>query len=247
MKQLIAIVLVVVGVIGAAVMFGKDKAAVGNASNYIYGKTDSTVKIVEFGDFECPACGAFFPIISEVKETYKDRISFQFRHFPLVQSHQNALAAHRAAEAAGKQGKFWEMHDKLYINQETWNGPSQTDPVGVNIEAATKQFESFATELSLNLDQFRTDVAAEETLAIINKDTEDGKSQYQVSGTPTIIFNGKKVDDLSTINTVEKFSAVIDEALKEAANTAGSVEIQTDPETPTETPEATKPETVDGQ
>ncbi len=118
MKQVIIAVLAVVAIIGGAVFLGKEEEATGQVSNYIYGKADSSVKIIEFGDFECPACGFFYPIVKEVKEKYKDQISFQFRHFPLVQSHRNALASHRAAEAAGKQGKFYEMHDLLYGNQE---------------------------------------------------------------------------------------------------------------------------------
>lgn len=213
MKQVIIAVLAVVVIIGGAVFLGKDEEATGQVSNYVYGKSDSTVKVIEFGDFECPACGFFFPIVKEVKEKYKDQISFQFRHFPLVQSHRNALASHRAAEAAGKQGKFYEMHDLLYENQEDWNGPSSRDAVGIPTENAIKIFEGYAEQLGLDMVKFRADVADSSTSGTINADTAEGKSQYQITGTPTFIINGKKIEDTATIDTVEEFSKLIDEAL----------------------------------
>lgn len=217
MKQVIIAILVVVGIIGGAVIFGKDKEVVGTTSSHIYGKTDSSVVIQEFADFECPACAFFFPIAQEVKEKYKDQVAFQFKHFPLVQTHRNALAAHRAGEAAGKQDKFWEMHDLLYTNQEVWNGPSQSDPVGIPTEQAIQIFEQYATTLGLDIEKYKLDVSAPETLATINADTAEGKSKYSVSGTPTFIINGKVITDSSTIDTVEEFSALIDEALGQSS------------------------------
>ena len=231
MKQVIIAVLVVVGIIGGAVIFGKDKEIVGSTSSLIYGKADSSVVIEEFADFECPACTFFFPIAQEVKEKYKDQIAFQFRHFPLVQTHRNALAAHRASQAAAKQGKFWEMHDLLYVNQEIWNGPSQTDPVGIPTEQAIQIFEQYATNLGLDMTKFQTDVGAPETLATINADTAEGKSKYSVSGTPTFIINGKVITDTSTIDSVEEFSALIDEALGQ--NSTTDVDESKDTETTT--------------
>ena len=228
MKQVIIAILVVVGIIGAAVVFGKDEAVVGSTSSHIYGKADSAVVIQEYADFECPACAFFFPIAQEVKEKYKDQIAFQFMHFPLVQTHRNALAAHRAGEAAGKQGKFWEMHDLLYINQEIWNGPSKVDPTGIPTEQAIQIFEQYATNLGLDMIKFKADVGAPETLATINADTAKGKSDYSVSGTPRFVINGKPITDTNTINTVEKFSAIIDSAL--AQNTTPEVDQSKDTE-----------------
>lgn len=224
MKQVIIAVLAVVAIIGGAVFLGKEEEATGQVSNYIYGKADSSVKVIEFGDFECPACGFFYPIVKEVKEKYKDQISFQFRHFPLVQSHRNALASHRAAEAAGKQGKFYEMHDLLYGNQEDWNGPSSRDPVGIPTENAIKIFEGYAEQLGLDMTKFRADVQDSTTSGTINADTAEGKSQYEIAGTPTFIINGKKIEDTATIDTVEEFSKLIDEAL--------GITGETTPETP---------------
>lgn len=214
MKQVIVAVLLIGAIIGGAVVFGKSENEVGGApSNHIFGKTDSTVTIVEYADFECPACAGYFPLVKEIKEKYKDQISFQFRHFPLVQSHQNALAAHRAAEAAGKQGKFFEMHDILFERIEDWNGPSGQDPVGVPTDQAIKLFEGYAEFLGLDIERFRTDVNDSSTIGTINADIAGGKSEFRVSGTPTFVFNGNVVEDLSTIDTIEEFSALIDEAL----------------------------------
>ena len=231
MKQVIIAILVVVGIIGGAVIFGKDKEIVGSTSSLIYGKADSTVVVQEFADFECPACKFFFPIAQEVKEKYKDQIAFQFRHFPLVQTHRNALAAHRAGEAAAKQGKFWEMHDLLYVNQETWNGPSQVDPVGIPTEQAIQIFEQYAQNLGLDMTKFKADVVTPETLATINADTAEGKSKYSATGTPTFVLNGKVITDTSTIDTVEEFSALIDEALGQSST--AEVEESKDTETTT--------------
>lgn len=231
MKQVIIAVLVVVGIIGGAVIFGKDDEVVGATSSHIYGKADSSVLVQEIADFECPACAFYFPIFEEVKEKYKDQAGFQFMHFPLVQSHRNALAAHRAGEAAGKQDKFWEMYDLLFTNQEVWNGPSQTDPVGIPTEQAIQIFEQYATNLGLDVAKFKTDVSAPETLATINADTAEAKSKFSVTGTPTFVINGKVITDTSTIDTVEEFSALIEEAL--GINQGAEVDQSKDTETTT--------------
>ncbi len=233
MKQVFIAVLAVVAIIGGAIVFGKDKDANGTLSNHVYGKTDSTVSLVEYGDFECPACSAFYPIVEQVKEKYKDKIVFQFKHLPLVNSHRNALASHRAAEAAGKQGKFWEMYSKLYENQEDWNGPSQSDPVGITTERAIAIFEDYAREIGLNVDQYKSDVIAGSTVDTINADTAEAKNTYNVTGTPSFILNGKKIEDISTLLSIEGFSQLIDEALgvQTPANTGAEAE-----QTPTTEP-----------
>lgn len=214
MKQVIIAIIVVAAIIGGAVVLGKDKAIEGNPSNHVYGKADATVRLIEYGDFECPACKAFFPIVEQVKEKYKDKIAFQFANFPLAQIHQNAVAAHRAAEAASNQGKFWEMYEILYTRQEDWNGPSQADPVGATTAQAITKFEGYASELGLNLDQFRADVNNSNTVGTINADTAAAKAAGG-TGTPTFVLNGKRIDDTSSIDTVDEFSTLIDQALGE--------------------------------
>jgi protein-disulfide isomerase len=181
-----------------------DTGTVGTVTNHSTGKLDSKVEVLEYADFQCPACGQFFPLVNAVKEQYKDRVKFTYRHFPLDSIHQNARAAARAAEAASQQGKFWEMHDLLYQNQQAWE--STSDPLTV--------FTGYASQLALDTEAFKAYYVSESANASINADLKEGQSKG-VNGTPTFFIAGVKVenDDLSTL---EKFSAEIDKALKNA-------------------------------
>lgn len=203
-NRFLLILAAIIVVLGGIFFFTReDESATNTAatpSNHVYGKADSTVTLVEYGDFECPACAAYFPIVQQVKANYEDKIAFQFRHFPLVQIHPNAMIAARAAEAAGKQDKFWEMHDLLYQQQSTW----------AKSQNASAIFEDYATQLGLNVDQFKADVAAQATLDTINADVREGQAAG-VSATPTFVLNGKKLEGLQP--TYESISKAIDEAL----------------------------------
>ncbi len=174
-------------------------------SQNIYGKKDSPVSLVEFGDFQCPACLGYFPIVQQIKAQYGDRISIQFRHYPLSEIHQNAVISARASEAAAMQGKFWEMHDKLYENQNAW-GTSQTP---------NTFFESYAQEIGLDVEKFKTDIKSTATNDIVQADRAEARKQGH-SSTPTFVLNGKTIENPP--RTIEEFGALIEEALK-AANT----------------------------
>ncbi len=215
MKQIILIVLAVVAIIGGAVILGKDNSASGEPSNNYYGQEQGIITVTEYGDFECPACGQYAPIVTQVKEQFKDQIRFEYRHFPLINIHGNAQAAHRAAEAAAKQGKFWEMHDLLYQRQNNWNS-------AVGVTNPSQIFEEYAEELGLNMEQYRTDVADSTTLATINADIQLGKDN-DVSSTPTFIVAGVKVDN-SEISTPEAFAKIIEEAIKSSSDQTDSTE-----------------------
>jgi protein-disulfide isomerase len=177
--------------------------AKGGVTNHTYGEGQSGVTIVEYGDFQCPACYQYFPIFAQLKEKYKDQVTFQFRHFPIISAHPNAMAAHRAAEAASRQGKFWEMHDLLYSRQKSWESSNN----------ASKVFEDYATELGLNLEQFRQDAASETAAANIQADFKAGEAGG-VQGTPTFFINGKKIDSPAGL---EAFDQLIQDAIKEKA------------------------------
>ncbi len=174
-----------------------------SASNHVEGAGKKGVTLTEFGDFQCPACKSYYPIVKEVKKFYGDDITFQFRHFPLNQIHPNAYAASRSAEAAGKQGKFFEMHDLLYENQDSW--ASSTNPTPI--------FEGFAKQLGLNVDQFKTDSASEAVGETINADIKIGQG-LGVNSTPTFAINGKKIE---SPKSVDEFKALIDEAIKSSS------------------------------
>lgn len=168
--------------------------------------SDAKVTLIEYGDFQCPGCASYYPIIKQMEETYKDDVRFVFRHFPLRTIHPNAQAAALAAEAASKQGKFWEMHDKLFETQQSW-GQITTNQ--------QKLFESYADELELDIDQFKTDYASSETAARINRDLDSGKL-FGVDSTPSFVLNGKLID---TPSGLEEFSKLLDKAIKNAGGT----------------------------
>jgi len=206
-KEFIAIVVVITGLLVGAFVLTKDKspgsgesAQAGQVSNHKVGAGNKKVTLTEYGDFECPACKAYYPIVKELKTSYGDDITFEFRHFPLTQIHQNAFLGSRAAEAAGKQGKFFEMHDLLYENQDVWSkgqNPSST-------------LETFAKQLGLNVDQFKADLANAETAATINADVKEGQA-LGASSTPTFAINGKKID--KNPQSIEEFTKLIDDEI----------------------------------
>lgn len=214
-KQLFAVIIVITLILVGVFTLTKEKGSesesgksTASASEHVEGAGNKGVTLIEYGDFECPACKAYYPIIKQIKQTYKDDIKFQFRHFPLVQSHPNAMAAHRAAEAAGKQGKFFEMHDLLYENQDSWK--AQT---GTSSSAASTQFETFAQQLGLDMVKYKSDVASESTNNIINADRREGNA-IGANSTPTFVINGKKLEKLP--QTLDEFKKLIDEAIKTA-------------------------------
>jgi protein-disulfide isomerase len=137
------------------------------------------VQLVEFGDYQCPACGAAYPNVKQIMKDFNGRVTLYFRNFPLTQLHPNAMAGAEAAEAAGDQGKYWEMHDKLYENQNTWAGMS--DP--------TDTFVGYAKDLGLDTDKFKKAIQNEQFKSVIDQDEADGNA-LNIQGTPTFYVNG---------------------------------------------------------
>lgn len=178
----------------------------GPISDRVYGKRDAKVVLIEYGDFACPGCANAFPDVSKIKEEYKDNLAFVFRNLPLTSIHPNALAAATAAEAAGQQGKFFEMHDKLYQNQTNWDRISADQRSGV--------FEGYARELSLNIDRYRSDVTSDAVKQKIERDRALAR-KAQADATPTFILNGQKLDETKW-NTFEAFNQTIRNALTRA-------------------------------
>jgi protein-disulfide isomerase len=183
---------------------GKSDNSNGSSSsqgtNYILGAGKKGVTLVEFGDFQCPACGTYYPIIEQVKQKYINDITFQFRHFPLVQIHPNAMVAHRAAEAAGRQDKFWEMYSLLYTRQQNW----------VDSSNPTTIMDDYATELGLNIDKFKSDFSSADVNDAISADIKLAQ-EAGANGTPTLVLDGKKLDTLP--QDLAAFSKLIDEAI----------------------------------
>lgn len=178
----------------------------GNIGDRVFGKVDSSVVLIEYGDFQCPGCSSAFPTIEKVVQKYEKKIGFVFRNFPLTGIHPNARAAAAAAEAAGQQDKFWEMYRLLYENQNSWSN------LGTN--ERTDYFVSLAEQLELNKDTFLTDLSANAVSQKINFDLAVGK-KAGVDATPTFFLNGQKLssEDYQSEEALEK---VITDALKAA-------------------------------
>ncbi len=146
------------------------------------GPKDAPVWLVEFSDFQCPACGQFYPYVKQLTEKYKDSLFFVYRNYPLP-SHKMSLPAARAAEAAANQGKYWEMHDALFIEQ------SQLSDIFISSKAA---------ELGLRMEAFHQDSNSEMIQAVIDQDIALGES-IGINATPTFYLNGIKLQ-LNTVN-----------------------------------------------
>lgn len=176
----------------------------GTLTQHIEGSGTTGVTLVEYGDYQCPYCGQYFPIIKQVQSEFNDRIKFQFRNFPLVGVHQNAFAGARAAEAAAMQNKFWEMHDLLYEAQSQWSSASDSSTA----------FNQYAKQLGLNVTQFQTDYASSKVNDLINADMAEG-NKLQVTGTPTFFLDGKKTQIGGSVAAFEK--VINDEIAKKAS------------------------------
>lgn len=223
MSILAAIIIIFVGIFVAGK--GSDNqsstsSSSGQASNHIIGQGQKGVTLVEYGDYECSICNVFYPAVKQAVQTLSNDIYFQFSNLPLVQLHQNAYSSARAAEAAGLQGKFWEMHDKLYENQ---------DPTGQKGWVASKDpltiYSTFAQEIGINVDQFKQDFASSKVNDTINADLAQFKKTGRPEATPTFFLDGQPIDNANLFDSntqlpsADKLIKVIqDEIAKKSKN-----------------------------
>ncbi len=148
---------------------------------HVRGRADAPVTLVEFGDFQCPPCATLADPINKFEREYASRLRVVFRHLPLA-NHQHAREAALASEAAGLQGRFWEMHDLLYREQSVW---SKAQDVRV-------LFNAYAGMLGLNIDRFRKDMESEQAKARVKSD-EHQAAALGLANTPTIFINDRRV------------------------------------------------------
>ena len=177
------------------------------AADHTKGAANAKVTLIEYGDFQCPACGYFHPIVEQVMARYGDRISFTFRNFPLEQLHKNAMAASQAAEAAGAQGKYWEMYDKLYDTQKAWS----------DLDDATETFAGYAKDLGLDVEKFKSELTSKKYESKVRADYQGGVT-LGVNSTPSFYLNGTKIQ--SNPQSYGGFQALIDSALQAAGTQA---------------------------
>ncbi|HEV2884356.1 MAG TPA: thioredoxin domain-containing protein [Pyrinomonadaceae bacterium] len=146
------------------------------------GEANAPVTLEEYGDFQCPPCGLFHPILKQMESEFGAKLRVVFRQYPLVPAHAHALSAARAAEAAGMQGKFWPMHDLLYENQSIWKDEFDVRTI----------FEGFATKIGLDLEKYRRDLTSQTVEQRIFLDGKRARA-LGVKGTPTVFLNGREV------------------------------------------------------
>jgi len=154
--------------------------------DHIQGPAEAAVTLVEYGDYECPYCGAAYPIIKEVQSRMGERLRFVFRNFPITTSHPHAEQAAESAEAAATQGRFWQMHDLLYENQRRLRAPDLRD---------------YAERLALDVERFDRELAEHAHAARVREDFMSGV-RSGVNGTPTFYINGARHDDSYDVETM---------------------------------------------
>ena len=165
------------------------------ARDHIIGPADASVTLVEYGDYECGFCAAAHPIVKTILAQAGDAVRYVFRHFPMTSMHPHAELAAEAAEAAGKQGKFWSMHDMLYANQQRLDGPALL---------------AYAAALGLDVNRFSNEIVAHTHLPKISEDFMSGV-RSGVNGTPAFYINGLRHDggwDYASLMTALRDAAI---------------------------------------
>lgn len=219
-KRFLAIIGVIIIIFAGILIFSGHKKDTGSGSSngnkptsHIEGPKNAKVTLMEYGDYECPACEGYFTTVQAVQQKYADKIDFQFRNLPLSSIHPNAFAGARAAEAADLQGKFWQMHDTLYTNS-SWNEWSTSSN-------PTPFFQQYAKDLGLNLTKFNKDFSSSEVNGRVNADLAAFAKTGKPQSTPTFFLNGQYVDNTELLGpdqqpSVDAFSKVLDAALAKA-------------------------------
>jgi protein-disulfide isomerase len=176
-------------------------AKTNTAPAHIRGNPDAPVTLEEFGDFQCPPCGKFSEFVEELLKEYNPRLRLVFRNFPLS-GHEHAREAALAAEAAGLQGKFWEMHDTLYREQDTWSKAPNVREL----------FESYAGTIGLDVDHFKKDMDGDKARERVDSDRALADF-LGVKATPTLFINNRPVE--AKDKNPEGVRAAINAALNE--------------------------------
>ena len=177
-------------------------AAPANLQNaHLHGRADAPLLIEEYGDFQCPPCGFFHPILKRIEGEYDTRVRVAFRHYPLRNMHKYADEAARAAEAAAVQGKFWQMHDLLFEKQNEWKDAPAVRPI----------FMNYARTLGLDLGKFTQDIDSEVIRERVMAHEQHGTARG-VSGTPTVFLNGREIP-FQVITNYDSFRAAVEREL----------------------------------
>ncbi len=167
------------------------------AADHVLGSANASVTLVEYSDFQCPACENFYPIVKRLYDESSSTMRLVYRHFPLTQ-HPNAVPAAMASEAASVQGKFWPMFDQLFSNHADWTELSDPTPI----------FIGYATKIGLDVNRFKADLASSTLRDIVNADQDEG-IHLGIDQTPTFFINSKVIVNPQSY---DQFKALIDAA-----------------------------------
>lgn len=200
-KIFIGIIITTIVLIGGAMaLFSKQENAPAltkeeliPTGTFTKGSASASAFLVEFSDFQCPACKGFLPTVESIVNQYGDKLLYAYRYFPLAQ-HPYAMKAAIAAEAANRQGKFWELHELLFADQD---------------KLSDELVQEHAKKIGLNMDQFNSDLKDSSVQAAVDKDQSDG-NRFGVNATPTFYLNGKAL----RLNTPQDLQQAVADALK---------------------------------
>jgi protein-disulfide isomerase len=162
-------------------------------TDFTIGSSSTKVTLIEYADFQCPGCAIMHAIIKKLEADFKDNLRLVYRFFPLTNIHQNSLTSTQAAYAASLQGKFWEMYDMIYENQDSWSNSSDAKSI----------FVDYAKKLNLNLNKFNADIQSDSTKKFITDEQNKGLD-LGINATPTIFMNGKQIQNPTTYEDFKK-------------------------------------------
>jgi len=172
------------------------------SDDYVKGNPAAPVTLIEYLDFECEACGAYYPLLKQLSAEFPDDLRIVTRYFPLP-GHRNGMTAALAVEAAARQGKYAEMHDALFENQAAWGEQQSANPA---------IFETYAAQIGLDLPRFKADVKDASVRARVERDFASGE-ELGNTGTPSFFLNGKKLENPGGYEALKQ---AIEDALAEA-------------------------------
>lgn len=202
---LVSIVAAVLVLAGALILLGGNNSSststqsVWRSDAPIRGNANAKVQLVEFGDFQCPACKAMEPAVADILKNYPNDVVLQYRYFPLTQIHKNALNAAVAAEIAKQNGQFWQMHDSLFANQDSW----------AEMDNPTDTFAKLAVLAGVDEGTFRSSYTNRQSaLDSINLD-QQASTNLNLNGTPSFFINGHaysgQLTEASLVSEIKKY------------------------------------------
>jgi len=189
------------------------------STDHAHGDATAKVTLIEYGDYECPACGEYEPLVQQLFKSYGDRVLFVFRNFPLYQIHPFAMISAQATEAANLQGKYWEMHDLLYAKQSEWSTNTSLSPSDV----VSKYFNGYAQSLGLDVTKFDTDINSDAVKARVQSDLALGNTA-QIDHTPTFFVNDVQIPNPQS---EADFQKALDAALASSTGSTSSPQATT--------------------